>query len=368
MILNYLGSKVRTLPYLHQVIDPLIKKCTEISSRPVIFGDLFAGSGVVSQEFAKHPGVAYVVANDQELYSYIILKSLLTVPYSSKLLKVSAYLNSQHLKPRTGLITRLFSPYKESKRMFFTIDNARKIDACRRGLHELYARGKLSWNEFLFLLSSLISSVSRIANNTSCFRAYLKTFSNRSKKNFQLCPVHTTSNSSPLLRKKNIVVHSDVLSLSNNILATLDIVYLDPPYSSNHYGSYYGFYNYLAIYNKSIKITGIAGVPADYKKSAFGMKQTASRVFKELVQKLVTSGRTKYIVLSYNEDGVMSKHDFYNVFKSFGNIICYKLWNRKFRPSQRVTGNVVKDYIMVLHIGGVIGKIEETWLTKFDAN
>jgi adenine-specific DNA-methyltransferase len=356
MILNYIGSKVRVMPILDIVIKPLIEECFQKNNRQVIIGDLFAGTGVVGTHFAENSKVGKVISNDQELYSYIINKSLLQTTLSSKLKKCIAYLNSGYLKPFSGLITKNYSPYKKCTRLFFTVQNAQRIDSIRIAIHHLYSRGKISYYELLYLLASLFFSVSKFANNTSCFRAYLKSFCVRSKKPFKLFPIHTRNKTNCISK----VCYGDVL-LNASKFGQVDIVYLDPPYSSNHYGSYYGFYNYLATYQKK-PISGIAGVPCNYNKSTFGIKVTAQHAFNRLIENILQINRAKYIVLSYNEDAVLSKMELIKIFKRYGRVICYKYWNRKFRPNNNVSDKFVKDFILVLDTEGIPGSTKECWI------
>ena len=362
MILSYLGSKASVMKQLHQVIDPLIQKCSELKQHtPIVFADLFSGTGVVAAEFMSHPLVGNVITNDLELYSYVLNKAVLQVPITGKLVKIISYFNSHLVKGVAGIITKQYSPYKGCPRMFFTVENAKKIDAIRIAIHTMYSKSLITYNEFLFLLGSLFASVSKYANCTSCFRAYLKTFSSRSKRKFSFAPVHTRSVGHQQFSSQKVTrIYNGDIMLNVNKMQDIDIVYLDPPYSSNHYGSYYGFYNVLGIYRNDFHIGGVAGVPLVYNKSLFGMKSTCQTAFRTLLRALTK--RTKYVVMSYNDNGVMTKKCLIDLLREFGSVSCYKLWNKKYRPNSNVIDMMVKDFIIVIDFNGFKGEVKEAWL------
>ena len=365
MILNYIGSKVRLLPAISRVIEPLIEECCKNNDGVgVCVGDLFAGTGVVGAAFAKHPRVSRVVANDQELYSFIINNALLNCVYTPKLEKIIKHLNGACLKCVSGLITRHFSPFQGCDRMFFTVENARRIDGMRIAIQSLYDVRKINTQEYYFLLASLFCACSRYSNTASCFRAYLKTYSERSKRTLKLLPVH--KNTYRRGGVECVIKRSNVLeALKDAECGGINIAYLDPPYSSSHYGSYYSFFNYLALYDPGTEIYGVAGVLRDYNKSTFGIKLTAKASLNELMHKLADLKTVKYVVLSYNEDGVLKEDEITSILKRYGSVVTYKVWNKKFKPNKLVTGDKVKDFIMVVAMdekGNSFGGVRDVWL------
>lgn len=356
MILNYLGSKARFAPVLNRVLDPVIKQAAKSKGGPVVFGDLFAGTGFVGNYYKDHTCVSAVVSSDLELYSYVVCKALLNVVLSQKLIRIIGELNGAHLKPLKGLIWEHFSP--AGGRKFFTEANAMRIDGIRVAMAELYKMKKITYNEYLFLLASLIASCSRIANSASCFRAYLKQFCPRSLKRFVLQPVHKQVSR---CQKTHKVSQRDAVQVATEY--NLDVVYLDPPYNANHYGGYYSFYNYLLRYEREYEITGVAGVTKVYNKSAFGLKASSKCVLQELLQNLKTRG-TRFIVMSYNSDGVLDKNEISSSMLNFGEVCLYKTINRKFRPNDKVKHTHVIEYIFVLNMIGPKGVYKEHFLNN----
>jgi len=350
--LNYIGSKVRIMPELAKVICPLIEKVHQEKGGggghgSVVIGDYFAGSGSVANYFQHHPFVKSVVACDQELYSYVINYALLRCVYTKKLSCLIRCLNewlSTVGGGQGGLVWRNFSPGGGGSRMYFTEENARKIDLARKAIGVLYLKRVIGYRDFLFLLASILSSCSKCSNTASSFRAYLKTFSARSLKPFMLVPVHMIRERA--MWKRHHVIKNDAMRVGREMNA--DIIYLDPPYTSHHYGGYYGFFNYLTVYRRGFRIQGISGGPVHYNKSAFGFKTTCLKAFKELLDGL--RGGHKYIVVSYNEDGHMQKDDIVKILSEKGDVKVYEIENRKFKTHQGVSSTRVVEYLFVCSV------------------
>ena len=69
--MNYIGSKLS----LKSFIKDTILEISKIDNENKVFADLFAGTGVIGNEFKK---MGYkVISNDIQHYSYIILKNLI---------------------------------------------------------------------------------------------------------------------------------------------------------------------------------------------------------------------------------------------------------------------------------------------------
>lgn len=354
MILNYMGSKTRLMPVLYKVIDPLLKKAkSQNKHKNIVFGDMFAGTGYVGNYFKNHSCIEKVITTDLELYSYVLSKALLETVYSNKLALIIKYFNSNKLKPIKGLIWKHFSP--AGGRMFYTEENAKRIDAIRICISKLYHSGTINYKEFLFLLASLMCACSKSANTASCFRAYLKQFHPRSEKSLEMYPIHK---SKTRVAKQHVVYKSDCVHVAKR--HQIDVAYLDPPYNANHYGGYYSLYNYLLVYNSSYEINGVAGVTKHYNKSMFGFKASAKASFSKLLDALNSA---KYVIMSYSADGTLSKKEVCDILRSKGNVIVYKTMNKKYRPSVRVKDLSVVEYIIVLEVSKTAyGNVTEKWI------
>ena len=125
--LNYIGCKKSLCPTILKIVQTSIH---DLPSRS--FADLFAGTGIVSYVFKHH--VRSVLANDLEYYSFIILSAILKSTYSKKLEQLIVSLNE--LEPIEGLVYQNYS--ENAGRLFFTNENAQKIDAIREHIERLH--------------------------------------------------------------------------------------------------------------------------------------------------------------------------------------------------------------------------------------
>ena len=286
MTLNYIGSKKTLLPILNQVITNEIgDKCNSSFT----FGDGFSGTGCVGQFFSNTYG-CNIQSVDMEKYSCYVNRSMLCIPYSSKLSAIIETLNT--ITGTSGLITKNYSP--NGNRMYFTVENANKIDGIREYI-ELY--NNITMDERVFLLSSLLCSADKVANISCVYGSYLKKFKSTALKPFILKPIHTNTT---LVSPNNVVLQQDVVTVD---WSSCDVVYFDPPYNGRQYGANYFMLNYILDYiDKSSEMRPKTGL-TNYYKSEFCQKSSVKQSFKILLDNKTLP---RYIFISYNNEGVLN--------------------------------------------------------------
>lgn len=327
MILSYLGSKTTILPLIYAIIKPLINEKTT-------FYDPFAGSGSVVNFFKSK--VNRVCASDLELYAYVLNYALLKCRYTNKLKDVLTILND--IKGEDGLVSKYFSP--KAGKLYFTESNARKIDSIRSRLNYMLKNNEINYDEFVFLLASLLQAASKYSNTCGTFRAHLKTLSKSASKHLVVSPIHTyysLSNSSI-----NKIKFGDAIQVTRNLHKFVhqmndDITYLDPPYNTVHYGSYYSFLNYLCLYNDSTNLYG-TGIIENYNKSEFGLKKTAQSKFLDLFDTI----KTRYIIMSYSSKATLSLKTIMGMLQGRGALTVYYIQNKKLNSKDKITEYVFK--------------------------
>jgi adenine-specific DNA-methyltransferase len=351
MTLSYLGSKKTLLPTLDKIIGKYIDHTT-------VFCDLFAGTGVVAR-FYRHRAKK-VIVNDIELYSYIINKAYLQCSYTPKLATIIDSINHSilHGQPSKGLVYKYYAPNSKNTRKFFTPQNAMMIDGVRIMIHKLYTQKMLTYREYIFLMASLIYSGSKVSNNAGTYRAYLKSYCQRAIHRFQLVPIHKDHHTKMDVQKCTVLKQDALVVVSQNVF---DVIYIDMPYTNVHYGGAYAFYNYLTMYDAKIVPVGVAGITPDYHKSTYGLAATARTSF----EKLVRSIRSKYIIMSYNMDGVMKKHDILNILSYKGSTTLYKFYNKKYKPNANVKKLHVEEYIFVTECGAPGSHKRHEWVEEW---
>lgn len=126
-----------------------------------------------------------------------------------------------------------------------------------------------------------------------------------------------------------------------------DICYIDPPYNSRQYATYYHLLETIAKYDNP-EIKGKTGIRIDSSKktSIFSSKSKAKQAFKELLSNV----QARHIFISYNSDGIISKQEFEELIKSIGIIETYdcKVINYNSYQSKIVKKCQVEEYIFYI--------------------
>lgn len=332
MILSYLGSKSSLLFDISMIMNPYINKETN-------FCDLFSGSGVVSFHYRKI--CKHVTSCDQELYSYVLCYALTKCNYNEKMKEVISKLQNDDER-EYGLISMNFSP---PKRSFFTEENAKRIDGCRQYIDLLYFNNDITYDEFIFLLASLLCSMSKIANTCGTFRAYLKDFSHKAKKPFVICPIHTKNDTTNVTKNHKVLCKDAYKVFSNN--QHFDVVYMDPPYNNIQYGAYYSLLNYICKYDPDVKLQGV-GICENYNKSKFAMKKTCKKAFFDLFSRV----NADHIFMSYASYALLSIDELINVIKKTNRyekslIKVHEFEYKKYKYKKTQENNVVEYLIHI---------------------
>jgi adenine-specific DNA-methyltransferase len=335
--LNYIGCKNSLIQNIIKVLKDNIEDLESNS-----FLDLFAGTGIVGFNLQKY--CCSIQSNDLEYYSYVINNSLLCCKYTEKLQNIIDVCNElEDYNSEIGLITKNFSPGGEYERMFFTTKNAKKADSVRIYIENLREEKQINNCEYYFLLGSLLTSLDKVANTASVYGAFLKNFKPASLKDFSLQPIHTSNS---IRENDNKVYNQKAEELVNYIYS--DIVYLDPPYNNRQYSANYSPLNFIAEYKDTIKLKGKTGLIEDYNKSVFCNKKNVKDAFIKLINEL----KCKYILLSYNDEGLLSFDDIQNILLDKGDVKLYKIKYRRFKSNNnsKKQTNYVCEYLWFVKV------------------
>ena len=323
-LLNYIGSKYSLIDFITKTIEEV----TQISKGDgYIFGDLFAGTGIVGSTF-KQKGFT-VIANDIQYYSYIINKHNIenSSPIDTSLL---SYLNN--LKEIEGFIYNNYCFGSGCGRMYFTDSNGKKCDAIRTELENFYKSKKINDSQYYYFLASLINSIDKYANTASVYGAFLKHIKKSAQKDFEfeLLPIIDGD-------LKGKVYNEDVNTLIHKIKG--DILYLDPPYNERQYCTNYHVLETIARYDSPV-VKGVTGL-RDYalQKSEFCSKKTVESAFESLIK----DANFKYIFLSYNNEGLMSLDTIKKIMSKYGKYTVYTKDYRRFKADKEENRNHKAD-------------------------
>lgn len=315
--MRYIGSKGLMLENIQSVIN----QCT----RDVhVVTDIFAGTGTVSR-FFKENGYS-VLSNDFLYFSYVLNKGVLemNVPITSKLREMITYLNSLSVENspwfdlETAFIYNNYAPHDRCERMYFQCKNALKIDLVRQEIERL--RGEIAATEYFYLLSLLLNAVPYVSNITGTYGAYLKYWDKRTFNDLTLEEVDIQpSNARCKCFNQNATMFARQVEC--------DLVYLDPPYNGRQYMPNYHILETIARYDYP-EIKGVTGVRVDPEKmSDFCKKSRAEAAFRDLFDAL----NCRYILLSYNNEGLLDTDTMSQIVCDFGQSDTFRLFEYDYR-------------------------------------
>lgn len=327
--MNYIGSKLSLLPFLEQVF----REISDGTEQTVC--DMFAGTGAVGRHFKKL-GLK-IIANDLQYYAYVLNKAYLEInhppaftqlqhqigthietakqPDENCLLALFEWINA--LPENAGFITLHYSP--EGNRMYYTRENAAKTDAIRQTIEQWRQAGLLSEHEYYYLLCALLEAIDRVANTACVYEAFLKKFKKTALKPVTLKPLELVNHVS------GCEVHNrDANELIEEV--ECDILYLDPPYNERQYSSNYHILETIARYDEPL-IAGVTGIRKGYARSSYCRKREVLQAFEHLVRQ----AKTRHILLSYNDEGLMTFDEIHRILGTRGEVRTFQTTYNRFK-------------------------------------
>ncbi len=296
--MNYIGSKHKLSSWIKSIIHSHVDQPLQ----ELVFCDLFAGTGIIGRNFK--PLVKKVISNDVEFYSYVLLQNYINnhteIPDKQNYID---FLNN--IKGKKGFIAEEYGENGKANRLYFSEENANKIDAVRQQIEKWKNTKEIDDNLYYFLLASLLESADKIANTASVYGAFLKKIKSSAAKTIEILPANFIKT-----QQSHQVYQEDANTLIKKIEG--DILYLDPPYNARQYGANYHLLNTIALYEKFTP-KGKTGLPT-YYKSLYCRKNEVAHQFEELIKNADFS----YIFLSYNNEGLMSPELIKNILSKYG--------------------------------------------------
>ncbi|NLK66864.1 MAG: DNA adenine methylase [Campylobacteraceae bacterium] len=348
-IITYIGNKRALLDFIESGLK--VAK-DELGKEKVSFCDLFSGSGIVARFAKAHSN--FIVANDLELYSKIINECYL----SNKTEKLSEQINalfpkiSNTKELKKGFIYELYSPkddknIKASDRAFYTNQNALIIDTIRQNIDEFCPA-----NLKPYFIAPLLYEASVHANTAGIFKGFYKNKDGigefgGSGKNALSRITGKISLKKPVFSPFCVpfeVYQEDASLLAKSI--DTDICYIDPPYNQHPYGSNYFMLNLIAEYKKPTEISEVSGITKEWNRSVFNQKRNAKDALFEIVNDL----NSKFILISYNSEGFITKDEFLKGLSKFGKVEVIKQKYNAFRGSRNLRSREthVKELLFIL--------------------
>lgn len=291
-------------------------------SEKLTFFDAFCGTGSVADALK---GSFNIVINDILNWCVVYTKGRIVANdcHFGKLgLDPFELLNTSD-RTTEGFIYGNYAP-TDSKRMYFTPKNASRIDYFRQQIEEWNKQKLLSEEEYAYLLACLIESVSRVSNTAGVYGAFLKKWDSRAMKPIVFNKVDSNAEPHNLLSTYNGKIEEIIPNVP------CDVLYLDPPYTQNQYGTQYHLLETLVLNDKP-SISPVTG-----SRYTAPMRSDWSKEYKTNIKfdSVIANTQARYIVFSYNNDGFMSKEYIEACLKRYGKpetYYCKKIPYKKYR-------------------------------------
>lgn len=237
--------------------------------------------------------------------------------------QVLIYLN-HFLEPISSFVTRQYSQGERAEpndRMFFSRANAERIDAVRTRIHKWRVAELLGDDEYFLLLACLLEAADAVANTTGVYAAFVKSWQSNALRPLRFSVPELVVRTALKCR----AIQGDVSEVIAQV-GELDLLYLDPPYNTRQYSSYYHVPELIAKgwFDGEPEVRGKTGLIADADKKS---RWSTRRGCIAALQDLVTSAKTKHILMSYNSEGIIPESDIERIFTKFGNASTYRVFS-----------------------------------------
>ncbi|MDC9721969.1 MAG: DNA adenine methylase [Urechidicola sp.] len=350
--MRFIGNKERLVDWIHNIIQ-------EKELEGNIFFDFFSGTSNVGKHFKSKD---YQIISSDLLYFSFVLQNAYLVnnkkPLFEKLLNsieassnllfsdnfdlVIEYLNKTPLVK--GFIYQNYTPdgtsHLEKPRMYFISENAQKIDAIRLKIEEWKTKKLITKNEYFILLACLIECVPFFSNILGVYAAFKKDWDVRALKPLKLKRIQLIESN-----KKHFAYNKSSMELLQS--HKYDIIYLDPPYNQRQYAPNYHILETIAKYDNP-EIKGVSGMRNyDNQKSDFCNKIRALNSLEEIVK----SNNYKYIVLSYNNEGIMPQEKILEIMEKQGSVEIVEYDYLRFKSNNNglsKTKKYIKEQLYIL--------------------
>lgn len=293
-MIKYIGSKRTLIPAIIAVIDAL--PATSVL-------DLFSGTARVGHAL-KAAGYR-VVANDHNAYAHTLATCYVQADLEEVQRDAQCLIEEFNaLAGKPGYFTKTFC---EDSR-FFQPKNGARVDAIRDALEAKSLPLELK----AVLLVGLMEAADRVDSTTGLQMAYLKTWAARAHNDLQLRMPDVLPRAK---HGKGQALCLDALEAARSVEA--DVAYIDPPYNQHSYLANYHIWETLVRWDKPVAY-GIACKREDVRerKSVFNSRPK----FFEAFRALIAAVRARFLVVSFNDEGFLTRQDAEEVLATRGRV------------------------------------------------
>lgn len=320
-LITYIGNKRKLIPFINNAVERVKRN---LRKDKITALDGFSGSGVVARLLKYHTTTLY--SNDFEQYAKTINTAYLTNKSSvdtKRLSKAIEYLNKHRLDKTKSdyFITANYAPkndddIKAGERVFYTHNNALAIDNIRYLIDH-----DIDEDLRIYCLAQLLIQASIHTNTSGVFKGFHKKdgighFGGAGENALKRIKGDIILEEPLFAEAENdtTVFCRDTNELVKE-LGPVDLAYFDPPYNQHPYGSNYFMLNIING-GKPVPIqSGISGISEKWQRSDYNKTEPAIKAMDDLI----ANTKAKYILISYNDEGIIPINKFENIVKKYGS-------------------------------------------------
>jgi adenine-specific DNA-methyltransferase len=346
--MRYIGNKTRLLGFIARVL-----RTRGIGSGTAV--DPFCGTASVARRL-KARGFRVVAADIME-YAYVLARAYVEVPRIPDISALTRLLGLRRplltavthhldrLEGEPGFISDHYSPAGSAGRMYFTPENAARIDAIRSCLERWRTQGLIHDDLFHLFLAALIEAADRVANTTGVYAAFVKTWQPNAVRPLRLrVPPIRQGNGCHALR-------ADALEVVQS-QEPFELLYLDPPYNARQYAGYYHIPEVIARgwFDSVPRTRGKTGLIDDVN-----LRSDWSRTGRceEAFETLVASAPCRHVVMSYNDEGIIPESTIRRVLREHGRATTFRRYSTGYKryrsdadgEKRKYSGDSVREYL-----------------------
>lgn len=352
--MRYIGNKTRLLPFLMHTVERL-----ELSPRTA--HDAFSGTAAVGRAL-KIAGWR-VASSDLMTYSYVFQRAYVVAqrapnfaalragdPELRRALRSAAFRKATAGKGALGAISEYLAKWIEGERgfigthfapaggrMYFTQENADRIDAIRRRLHEWWTSGLIQDDAYYVLLAALIEGADRVANTAGVYAAYIKRWQGNAKRALTLKP------EIPQRGARGSTAHRGDAAVVAANAGEVELLYVDPPYNARQYSGYYhvpeviarGWFETMPVLRGKTGLVAGEGQQSDW---------CSARKAGNALATLLAATSAHHALVSYNSEGLLSERDLWDVLAGAAKNGTVKRFSRDYRRYRSDSDRVGRVY------------------------
>ena len=351
--MRYIGNKTRLLPFLMGTVERL-------ALSPKTAHDAFSGTAAVGRAL-KEAGWR-VASSDLMTYSYVFQRAYVVAqrspsfaalragdPELRRALRSPSFRKAIAGKGALGAMSEYLARWVDVERgfmgahfapaggrMYFTQENADRIDAIRRRLYDWWSSGLIQDDAYYVLLAALIEGADRVANTAGVYAAYIKRWQSNAQRALTLKP------EMPQRGARGSTAHRADATIVAAGAGEVELLYIDPPYNARQYSGYYhvpeviarGWFDVVPVLRGKTGLVAGDGQQSDW---------CSARKAGAALAALLAASSARHALVSYNSEGLLSEHDLRDVLAGaakFGTVKRFSRGYRRYRSDSDRVGRV----------------------------